>query len=216
MKPFIMVGTKNQRRLTSIVYYLLTGMLIISVLAFIFYIFVTIFSNFKEQSLVPITLSLQFDREIEAITHNSNGISATATNAETSIVVSDTPPWFYFFAQLHFLGLFGIGFYITAQLWIIFKSLHKQLKESITFKTQYVKYIRKIGYALLGYAAWDTLFYIYAKYYLIEKLTFAGEAANIEFNLNSLTSVLWGLVVLVLATVFEFGSKLQEDQDLTI
>ncbi|MDA3866294.1 MAG: DUF2975 domain-containing protein [Salinivirgaceae bacterium] len=216
MNPTKMVGTKNQRRLTAVVYYLLTGILIASLLAFIFYISITVFSNIKEQSLVPITLSLQFDREVEAITQNNNIIQATATNAETSIVVSEAPPWFYFFAQIYFLGLFGIGFYITAQLWIIFKSLRKQLKESITFKIQYVKYIRKIGYALIGYAAWDTLFYIYAKYFLIEKLSFAGETAVIEFNLDSLTSVLWGLVVLVLATVFEFGSKLQEDQDLTI
>lgn len=211
-----MKESKGFHHLINIVYYLLSTLLILSFLGLFSYFIVQILSNSKNLSIVPINLTFDLDQQVQIKTINGEVIESELIAANASLVVSKASPWYFFFGQLHFLGLFSISMYGIIQLWLIVKALRKNKLLTNPFLQKYISHVKKIAIAFFAYAGWQLIFHFITKYAIIDKITINKYTIHVQLDSNILMTILWGFVILLLAEIFKYGNQLQNENELTV
>ncbi len=118
---------------------------------------------------------------------------------------------------LHFVGAVTILVGTLAVLFVIY--ILRKIIETVTagrpFTTVNVRRIRLIGFLLLaGGVVVPLVEYLVARI-ILSQIISEGIPLSPPFDVNG-GVILGGLLILVLATVFEYGSRLEIDQSLTI
>jgi len=174
-----------------------------------------VFSGFQNLVIVPVDLPITLEYTMDLITMHGDKVTGTASVADITLLMSESPRWFIVYAQLHFLGLFLISFYGVFQLWFIFKSMRTHSSNDYPFKMSYVKNIRRISLAFFIWSAWQLLFHFITNYF-IETIELGQKAVELRFNWNIVMALLWGLVILALAEIFRLGTELKKENELTV
>ena len=211
-----MKSNKNYKRLVGSIYFLLSAFLVISLLGILFYTVLMIISTTKDVTAVPIDLPLAAEHSMKLLTNAGEQIIGKTSDLSVSLIITEAPNWFLIYAQVHFLGLFFIGLYGISQLWFIFRSMHRHLKSDYPFKLRYVMRIRQIALAFFIWSFWQLIFFFVTKYGVISQIAFEGRKVEIMFDMEIIISLLWGLIILVLAEIFRFGKKKKKDNELTV
>lgn len=141
----------------------------------------------------------------ENATISDDGVLLITENKDTSGVT------------LNKLGISMIGLLIYlggAFVVLLFVGkLTKNLRDGITpFSEENIKYLKTIGYSLLGFAVAPSI--VGGIIYLILDV---GQKYQISYIYNfNLTTVLVGVLFLALIYIFEYGAKLQKESDETL
>ncbi len=211
-----MKNNKNYRRLVGSIYFLLSALLVISILGLLFYLILMIISTTKDVTAVPIDLPLTAEHSMNILTSGGDEIIGKTSDINVALIITKAPNWFLIFAQVHFVGLFFIGLYGISQLWVIFRSMYRHLKNEYPFKLHYVKRIRKIALAFFIWSFWQLMFFFITKYGFIDQIYFEGSKVDLLFDMEIINSLVWGLIILVLAEIFRFGVELKNENELTV
>lgn len=204
------------RRLVGSIYVLLSAFLLISLAGILFYIILMIIAGTKNLTAVPIDLTVNITQNMQLHAVSGDLIKGETTAANFSMIINQAPKWFIAFAQFHFLGIFMIGFYGILQLWQIFRSMYKHLKNEYPFYIRYVARIRKVALAFFLWAIWQFIFYLTSKIWIIRQVHIDDHQITLRFDTEIIMSLLWGLIILALAEVFRFGTELKKENDLTV
>jgi hypothetical protein len=112
---------------------------------------------------------------------------------------------------LALIALFGIALWMVGQLRDIFRTL----RDGQPFVAANATRLRHIGWAILLGEIARSGFDSYGNYYVMTHFTAAGLHFEIRPDVNVLP-ILAGLIVLAIAEVFRIGTRLDEDQALTV
>lgn len=117
----------------------------------------------------------------------------------------------YFTAEIILsLLIFFIVFYIPVQFFKLMRSLIRE----VVFDKGNIKYLRKTGFALLLFYVSSLAFNMIS--YFENKLLFDFYGYKIQITETDLIWLLLGIVMLLFSEILSQGSKIKEDQDLTI
>lgn len=204
------------RRLVASIYFLLSAFLIISILGIFTYVVLMVVAAFMDITVVPLDVALSAELGFEIITQAGQSVVGTTDSIDLALTITEAPKWFLYYAQVHFVGLFIIGFYGVSQLWFIFRSMHRHLKSDYPFHLRYVLRIRSVALAFFIWSVWQLLFFFITKYAIAEKIFIDGNSVSVRFDVEIIMSLLWGLIVLALAEIFRFGAELKKENELTV
>ncbi len=210
-----MTNNKKYHRLIRIIYFLLSIFLVISIISIVAYLIIMVFSGFQNLVMVPVDLPVTLESAMKMVTLHGDNVTGTASVADITLLMSESPRWFIVYAQLHFMGLFLISFYGVFQLWLVFKSMRTHSRNDYPFKTSYVKNIRRISVAFFIWSGWQLLFYFITNYF-IKSIELGQKPVELRFNWDILMAVLWGFVILALAEIFRLGTELKKENELTV
>ena len=102
-------------------------------------------------------------------------------------------------------------------LWIVFqlRQFLRSVRKGTPFNRENPRILRRIGYAVaVAGPVVGILNYIYGKV-LVHFVDFPGATVDVPMNVYPFVMFL-GLVIVVIAQVFDYGVKLQTEQDLTV
>ncbi|MES2307276.1 MAG: DUF2975 domain-containing protein [Verrucomicrobiota bacterium] len=103
-----------------------------------------------------------------------------------------------------------ILFYLLGLLWIL-SGLFKQFEKGNIFEKETVRYIKWMGYGLIG---WAFLKFVLGFSSLME---FSSHSASIQLEIDfPLVTFLTGFLLFLMSWIMEEGLKIQEEQKLTI
>ncbi len=109
----------------------------------------------------------------------------------------------------------GLLFAIFVCVFIILHSLYKSIKQGKVFQKRNILWLRLIGFFLILMSlSVDFASYFecqYAQTFLVNTTMFPDGVFRIHF-----TRILFGLLILFVAEIFNIGYDLQEEQDLTV
>lgn len=112
---------------------------------------------------------------------------------------------------LSLLILVNLSFIIY--LLVFLRNIVKDVKENIPFNINNTKRLKFIGY---GYLVSSLLLPVCSNIFfnhLLAQISITGAFTYLSLNFQAL---FMGVIILILATVFEYGTHLQEDYDLTV
>ncbi len=114
--------------------------------------------------------------------------------------------------------VFGLGLAAMLLMFAVVSQLRGILSTTASgtpFVSENAGRVRSIGFAVLGWAVLKTLAEAVMGTFLATHLTWPGVHLNVKVDLSAET-VVFGLLILVLAEVFRYGIALQEEHDLTV
>ena len=116
-----------------------------------------------------------------------------------------------FLALLVVLPFLFIALLIVRQLRLFLRSV----KEGRSFERENPKRIRLIGYLVILFGIIDSIWGLVWSFKYIHKISLPGASLSVNLDFN-LYYILLGLLILLIAQIFDAGVKMQEEHDLTI
>lgn len=191
-KSKILTFTSIVVKIMKIGFYILTGALTISFLVVLFIpgdVLQFDLANLQNTSVQVFNLNVHLDETI------MDGVIAIKGLLLLGLVLADV--YVIFFS------------YIFRKLQLIFKDV---LREQ-PFSSDNIKHLYNMGYAFIISAFILPIFSALFSSYLINLAGLDNISSNYSIDINSL---FMGLLILVLATIFDYGHHLQNEYDMTV
>ena len=113
---------------------------------------------------------------------------------------------------------FALGVVTAAFVFFVLNHVKGILRLALAgtpFVRESARRVRTIGLAILGWAAYSTLVQAVFGMFMAGHLTWPGVPIRAKVS-PSIETIIFGLLMLVLAEVFRYGLVLQEEHDLTV
>jgi Protein of unknown function (DUF2975) len=163
-------------------------------------------------STMTIPVAFRVDHQAHRITAPSLGLEDAQIEDARGLLRFPARRSAFLVANLIFLiVMFAIGLWVIGQLRAVFRTL----RDGHPFVRANARRIRAIGYAvIIGEIARSAIVF-YENYYAMTHFAADGLRFEARPELNVL-AIVGGLIILVIAEVFGAGSRLDEEQALTV
>ena len=159
-------------------------------------------------------IPVSFDSDLQASSVASPSVRIEGVrikNARGTLNIPIERSEFLFANVAILITLMTFGLFVFTQLRAVFRTL----RAGQPFVSANVRRIRWIGVAvILGELAWSGIV-LFENHYAATHFAAAGIRFNMQPAVN-FVAIIYGLIILALAEVFREGTRLQEDQSLTV
>ncbi len=161
---------------------------------------------------MTIPVSFHVDPQAHRITAASLGVEDARIEDARGSLRFPARRGAFLIANLTFLIVFfAIGLWAIGQLRVVFRTL----RDGHPFVRANAKRIRAIGYAVVVGEIARSAIVFYENYYAMTHFAADGLRFEAQPDLNVL-AIVGGLIILVIAEVFKAGTRLDEEQALTV
>lgn len=171
--------------------------------------------NYKEKGEFYFALEVPFyfdiDEELDLVKYTDKENKIKIEQAVGKIAVYNPPSW-YFWVFLIGINLFKSTFIIIAL--ILLRKITSNVIENKSFHHRNSIYLRQLGILLIVYSLSISLYKLFVSNWFASQLSTSFERIT-KFELD-LGLIIIGLFTLLLAKIFNYGTDLQEENNLTI
>ncbi|MGE5551284.1 MAG: DUF2975 domain-containing protein [Bacteroidota bacterium] len=114
-----------------------------------------------------------------------------------------------------FLGFILLALVVFQAVIYQMRRIFATLKRGTPFTMENARRIRIIGLVIIGGSLLQSLATSGVGYLMMQNIIIEGVELHAKLGAGA-SSILIGLVILILAEIFRYGASLQEDQDLTV
>lgn len=163
-------------------------------------------------STMTIPVSFSVDTGTHRVTAPTLGISdAEIRNARGSLRFPARGGPFFIANGLLILAVFGVALWVLGQLRAVFRTL----RAGQPFVPANARRLRYIAFAVIGGELARSAVFYGENYYAMTRFAADGLRFHAPLDLN-VFAIVNGLIILVIAEVFRLGTRLDEEQSLTI
>ncbi|MFO7655651.1 MAG: DUF2975 domain-containing protein [Bacteroidales bacterium] len=158
---------------------------------------------------VPFYFSIDEKTDLVKFTDKENNIGIKDAVGKLSI---KNPPSWYFWVFL--VGINLLKSAVIIAILLLLQKITKNIIDSESFHRSNSIYLKIIGILLIAYSLFISLFKLISSNWFANQITTSFDRATkfeLDFNL-----VLTGLFAIALGAIFNYGSELQKENDLTV